>query len=650
MLDRKTELTDSLKNLKPHDHLCLIYENEEQWKECVVPFLVAGLKKGEKCFYIVDRRRAEDVIALLKAESVDADKLIENGQLVILHEYESYTKEGSFDPDRMIEMLKSEVKNALSQGYKSLRVTGEMSWALKGITGSERIIEYEYKLNSDLFPFYPCTAICQYDRRLFDPDIIKGVIETHPLVINRNAMYENFYFIPPERLIGIEKSEAEVNFWLENLQKNYLFEKEYRTFFNATPDMVFLKDSELKYLIANKVLQEFSGKSMKELRGKTDADILPHPVAKQCEITDREALSKGRLVKNREVAGDRVYETYKFPVTLEKGEIGVGGFIRDVTNEEAYLENLKSYEILFHNANDNIFFVRASDYRILDANEAAIETYGYSIEEMRELKIADIRSPDSRGEIDEQLQRAFREGLPYETNHIKKDGTVFPVEISTKTASLKGEDVIVSIIRDITERKKSEEMIHKSLITLLNALSKIVEIKDPYTAGHQRRVGELACAIADRLGQEERRIENIRISSLLHDIGKISVPTEILSKPGKLSEIEFSLVKMHSVTGYDFLQDVDFGFPVATIVRQHHERLDGSGYPDGLKGDQITLEAQIIGLADVVEAMASHRPYRAALGLENALAEISSKSGTLFDSKLVNACLEVFEEGFVFHD
>jgi len=107
---------------------------------------------------------------------------------------------------------------------------------------------------------------------------------------------------------------------------------------------------------------------------------------------------------------------------------------------------------------------------------------------------------------------------------------------------------------------------------------------------------------------------------------------------------------MHSVTGYDFLQDVDFGFPVATIVRQHHERLDGSGYPDGLKGDQITLEAQIIGLADVVEAMASHRPYRAALGLESALAEISSKSGTLFDSKLVNACLKVFEEGFVFHD
>ncbi|OQY40525.1 hypothetical protein B6228_01455 [Candidatus Atribacteria bacterium 4572_76] len=172
----------------------------------------------------------------------------------------------------------------------------------------------------------------------------------------------------------------------------------------------------------------------------------------------------------------------------------------------------------------------------------------------------------------------------------------------------------------------------------------MVEAKDPYTAGHQRNVSQIATFIAREMKLPQDKIEGIRIASLIHDIGKISIPTEILSKPTTLSDIEFNLIKLHSQIGYDILKSIDFSYPVASVVLQHHERLDGSGYPNNLKGDEILLEAKIIGVADVVEAMSSHRPYRPALGINAALEEISKNKAILYDSKVVDACLKIFKK------
>ena len=177
----------------------------------------------------------------------------------------------------------------------------------------------------------------------------------------------------------------------------------------------------------------------------------------------------------------------------------------------------------------------------------------------------------------------------------------------------------------------------------------MIEAKDPYTAGHQQRVSQLAIAIAKELNLPPDKIEGIRIASLIHDIGKISIPTEILSKSTTLSDIEFSLIKYHSQIGYDILKSIDFAFPIAKIVLQHHEKLDGSGYPNNLKGDEILLKAKIICVADVVEAMSSHRPYRPALGIDAALEEISKNRGILYDPEVVDVCLKLFKkEGFKF--
>ena len=191
--------------------------------------------------------------------------------------------------------------------------------------------------------------------------------------------------------------------------------------------------------------------------------------------------------------------------------------------------------------------------------------------------------------------------------------------------------------------------LRSSMNSTVEAIASMVELRDPYTAGHERRVAQLACAIGKEMGLPERQVEGLRVIGYLHDIGKIAVPAEILSKPTKLSEIELAMVQAHAQSGYDILKNLEFPWPVAQAALQHHERLDGSGYPQGLKGPDIILEARILMVADVVEAMASHRPYRASRGIEAALAEISANRGRHYDGQAVDVCIRLFtEKGFRF--
>ena len=209
----------------------------------------------------------------------------------------------------------------------------------------------------------------------------------------------------------------------------------------------------------------------------------------------------------------------------------------------------------------------------------------------------------------------------------------------------KGEIIgAIEILQDITERKQAEEKLQKTINTTIDTMSNIIEAKDPYTFGHQHRVCQLAVPLAQEMKLPQDKIEGIRIASLIHDIGKIGLPIEILSKPTKLSDMEFDLIKGHSQIGYDILKSIEFPWPIAQIVLQHHEKVNGSGYPRGLKGDGILLEAKIICVADVVEAMSSHRPYRPALGIDKALEEISQNKGILYDPEVVDTCIRLFKE------
>jgi len=238
---------------------------------------------------------------------------------------------------------------------------------------------------------------------------------------------------------------------------------------------------------------------------------------------------------------------------------------------------------------------------------------------------------------------------------LRQNGTHVDLSADATLANYRGRPAIIGLLQDVTDAKVAEEQILRYVKQLENTFIQTVslattlsEMRDAYTAGHERRVADISVAIGRELGLDESQLEGLHIGACLHDVGKITVPFEILSKPTRLTPAEYSLIKQHPQAGYDVLKAVDFPWPVALIALQHHERIDGTGYPQGLKGDEIILEARIVAVADVVESMASHRPYRAAIGLDKALDEIERGSGTIYDASVAQACLHIFrDKGYV---
>lgn len=335
---------------------------------------------------------------------------------------------------------------------------------------------------------------------------------------------------------------------------------------------------------------------------------------------------------------------------------------QDLVREKIFLEKL------FEEIPDAVVLENPYSSVIQRINAGFTRIFGFTADEAAGKTLNDLVVPEERQKEGREYDAkgAMGEKLFAETVRQKKDGR--PVDVIMSAVPVYVEKRLVAIYtiyRDVTQLKNVE----RDLVTSRNAaresyrnmertweqtvsvLSAVAESRDPYTAGHQRRVAELSVAIARELMFREEKVKAIDLAAQLHDIGKINVPTEILSKPGVLSNLEMDIIRTHPQTGYEILKDIDLPWNLAEIILQHHERPDGSGYPRGLKGESILSEARIIAVADVVEAMSFHRPYRPARGIELALAEIESHSGTLYDRAAVRACLSLFrEKGFSFTD
>jgi PAS domain S-box-containing protein len=321
-----------------------------------------------------------------------------------------------------------------------------------------------------------------------------------------------------------------------------------------------------------------------------------------------------------------------------------------LTAEAALRESEARYRRIVETAGEGILVLDA-DFRIAFCNERMAAMLGYRVDELLGMHPVDIHLPDDRGfQRDQEARRRAGESSRYQRRLRRADGG--DIWVSVSASPILDDDGrfagSLAMIADISEQRDAEGRLKEALTGTVTAMGALVEMRDPYTAGHERRCAELVVAMAAELGLDEDTIMGLDLTAKMHDIGQIAVPAEILTRPGRLSENEFTLVRGHPQVAFDILSPIDFGLPVAEVILQHHERLDGSGYPKGLRGDEIMLEARILAVADVVEAMSSHRPYRPALGVEAALAEVAAGAGERYDAAVVAACERVYAQGFAF--
>lgn len=418
------------------------------------------------------------------------------------------------------------------------------------------------------------------------------------------------------------------------------------------------KDHDIQYV--NPVLKETFGSP----EGKKCHEYF-YDSADPCTFCKNEEVFAGKTVRWEWTSPKygKTYDLIDTPIKNADGSISKLEIFRDITERKQVEENIKNIKDELQIILDSVpalIFYKDTEGRIVRANKTLADALkipvkgivGKTTEELFSKEQAKaMRKDDKEVIISGKPKRNIIQ--PYDTPEGTRWAITDKMPYKDKEGKVAG---VIAFAKDITVQRKSEQelkqtyqRLKKTMDATIDTMSKIIEAKDPYTSGHQHRVCQLAVPLARELGLAKDKIEGVRIASLIHDIGKIGLPTEILSKPTTLIEIEFSLIKNHSQIGYDILKSIDFSYPIERIVLQHHERLNGSGYPNNLKGDKILLEAKIIGVADVVEAMSSFRPYRPALGIDKALEEISKNKGILYNPEVVDACLKLFKEkGFKF--
>lgn len=333
-----------------------------------------------------------------------------------------------------------------------------------------------------------------------------------------------------------------------------------------------------------------------------------------------------------------------------------GAFIESVTVNHAVL-NFDTLVGNFQSILDSLYdalVLLNLDGTIVFANKMAMHLFGSNRAQLMDGTIFDVIpsidiKKNSLRQIWKNAQSGREQFFQIELRRLDT-GSTFKAEVYVRKVLQNGEEYLFANVRDITERmlineklRQNIEHLRRLINDIIGTISHTIEMRDPFTAGHQKQVADLAVKIGEEMGLPPDVLEGIRFAATIHDIGKISVPSEILSKPGELNIDEYNLVKRHPLIGNEIMKNIDFPWPISNIILQHHERLDGSGYPYGLQGDEICIEAKIVAVADVVTSMVSHRPYRPALGLSSAIDEINGYRDILYDPKIVDACMTIIK-------
>ena len=527
------------------------------------------------------------------------------------------------------------------------------------------------------------------DANPIDPGLVKTFVSLASLSLQRWRAEE-----------ALRESEQRKNVTLQG----------YNRILQMSTDMIFTVDLDGNFLLTNKAIHSQLGYSGEEIK-KIDGFHLLHPDDLNRVRRRFASLRKGRRIQNIEYRYRKKDGSYitilnsSCPIFGPEGNVvGVFGIGRDISGMKKREEELREH----HDSLEKLVAKRTRELRLLNRRlqrellerKQAEEATRKSKQQLEDLLAtapvvmcrADLEGKVTYGnrkfeestgysksevigkhwptlgiipiDVDVLMRRATeklsgRPASPMEVVVKCKDGQLRYVSGIGQVIKENGKPVGIQVIaQDITKRKKAEEQAESSMRQLLKALEDMVEAlamtvesRDPYTAGHQRRVAQIACAIAADMGLTEDQLVGIRLAGLIHDVGKVRVPSEILTNPDGLTEAEMRIVRTHPIVGYEILKNIQFPWPIAKAVLQHHERLDGSGYPSGLSKEEIITEARILAVADVVEAMASHRPYRPGLGIDEALNEIECNRGSLYDSAAVDSCVRLFKKkGFELQD
>jgi PAS domain S-box-containing protein/putative nucleotidyltransferase with HDIG domain len=485
-------------------------------------------------------------------------------------------------------------------------------------------------------------------------------------------------FFDAEQLALMNEMSTEISFALDKLaseterkqaeRKVLESEKRFRAIMEQSPIAIALLDMNGQPVVSNAALSRMVGYSSGELSHMTFAEFT-YPEDAEKDQSQFSALLEGKIseysMEKRYVHKNGSIVWGNLFVTLRRDRNGLAeeiiGMAEDITERKRAEEELQNREMRYRSVLESISLIGVmvdKESNITLCNDFMLNLTGWKRKEVLNCNYFDVFVP--RDVVDSIQRDVSMKAIAA--------GTI-PAHYENEIVTCKGERRMVSwnntvlrdpggsilglsaIGEDITERKQTEEYVAHYLKELetamqgtLLAVSNMVEMRDPYTAGHERRVGVIAADIAREMGWPDEKCNNLQSIGLVHDIGKIAIPAELLSKPTRLSALEYEIIKTHSERGYEILKEVKFRLPVAEIIYQHHERNDGSGYPRGLKGDEILPEARILSVADVLEAMASHRPYRPSLGIEKALTELERGQGTIYDTNAVNACLRLFRE------
>lgn len=500
---------------------------------------------------------------------------------------------------------------------------------------------------------------------------VKKLKETGKILFERHLRRKDESLISVEiqgRLIKINNNEF-ILFIMRDLTERKKAEQELKLqaqLLDVQMDTIFVVDLEGNLIYVNQAACLSLEYSKEELLKMNLHDLTSPKSGKLIPLRIKEVVEKGQAsFEVTRVRKDRKEIPMEIHTHLTEwdGRKLILSLSRDISDRKAAEQRLQASEAKYHgifNQAPISIFVMDKDGKITDVNPYHIQvTCKGQIPPERFLGkcIFDIQAFMQAGILEEH--RRLLKGEPINLKDVHFESSDFGPQAYFNIRGMpifENNEVngAIQIMEDITERKRADETTRQSyeklqqtLRGVTQAITASIEIRDPYTAGHQHRVATLARAIAIEMGLSEEHADQIYTAGLIHDIGKISIPSEILSKPGRLGEIEFSLIKMHPQAGYDILRNIDFPYPLAQWVLEHHERMNGSGYPSGLTGDKISKEARVLGVADVMEAMSSHRPYRPSLGTAPALEEITHNKNILYDGEVVDACFRLFyEKGF----